>query len=144
MDAKLFWQLLEDICQLGEFIAAIETKGAEINIVGRFQVVYDGFENVLEKQECKDHFHLAPETIQAIHFGYCKNTIGVIEPCIELINFDGQVCLILIYYPYQRVGAVVSDYAGRGKKRNQSRTDYVLRVSDQLTNDDAAVEASGD
>ena len=24
MDANLFWQLLEDICQLGEFIAAIE------------------------------------------------------------------------------------------------------------------------
>jgi hypothetical protein len=101
MDAKLFWQLMSDICLLGDFIAAIETKGAEINIVGRFQVVHDGFEMVLEKQDCKDHFHIAPEKIQAIDFGYCKNAIGVIEPCIELINFDGQVCLILIYYPYQ-------------------------------------------
>jgi len=26
MDAKLFWQLPEDVCQLGEFIAAIESK----------------------------------------------------------------------------------------------------------------------
>jgi hypothetical protein len=101
MDAKLFWQLLEDVCQLGEFIAAIETKGAEINIVGRFQVAYDGFENVLEKQDCKDHFHLAPEKIQAIRFGYHDVSTGRLDPCIELINVDSQVCLILMYYPYQ-------------------------------------------
>jgi len=101
MDAKLFWQLLEDVCELGEFIAAIETKGAEINIVGRFQVAYDGFENVLEKQDCKDHFHLASEKIQAIRFAYCKVSTGGEDPCIELINVDGQVCLRLFYYPYQ-------------------------------------------
>ena len=69
MDATTFWKLIEDVCQLGEFIAAIETIGAEINIIGRFQVAHDGFENVLEKQVCKDHFHLTPEKIQAIHFG---------------------------------------------------------------------------
>ena len=101
MDAKLFWQLLEDVCELGEFIAAIETKGAEINIVGRFQVAHDGFENVLEKQDCKDHFHLIPEKIQAIHFGYRDVTTGGADPCIELINVDGQVCLKLFYYPFQ-------------------------------------------
>jgi hypothetical protein len=101
MDAELFWDLLEDICQLGEFIAAIETTGAEINIVGRFQVADDGFENVLEKQDCKDHFHLMPEKIQAIRFGYHGVTTGGLDPCIELINVDGQACLILMYYPYQ-------------------------------------------
>jgi len=93
--------LLEDICQLGEFIAGIETNGAEINIVGRFQVTYDGFENVLEKQDCGDHFHLAPEKLQAIHFGYYKVSTGEMDPCIELINMDSQVCLRLFYYPYQ-------------------------------------------
>ncbi|HKY56017.1 MAG TPA: hypothetical protein VJM08_17005 [Anaerolineales bacterium] len=101
MNKKLFWQLMEDVCQLGEFIAVIETDGAEINIVGRFQVIHDGIELVLEKQDCGDHFHIAPEKIQVIHFGYCKNDIGLIEPCLELINLDGQVCLILVYYPYQ-------------------------------------------
>jgi hypothetical protein len=101
MDAKLFWQLLEDVCRLGDFIAGIETKGAEINIVGRFQVAYDGFENVLEKQDCKDHFHLSPEKIRAIRFGYHEVTTGGLDPCIELINVDGQACLILMYYPYQ-------------------------------------------
>ncbi len=101
MDQSLFWQLLEDVCQLGEFIAAIETQGAEINIVGTFGVVHDGIEMVLEKQDCKDHFHITPEKIQAIHFGYCKNAIGVIEPCLELINLDSQVCLTLVYYRYQ-------------------------------------------
>ena len=101
MDANLFWQLLEDICQLGEFIAGIETKGAESNIVGRFQVAYDGFENVLEKQDCKDHFHLIPENIQTIHFGYCEVTTGGVDPCIELVNVDSEVCLRLFYYPYQ-------------------------------------------
>ena len=66
---------------LGEFIAAIETKGAEINIVGRFQVAHDGFEMVLEKQDCKDHFHLTPAKIQAIRFGYCKLSTGGEDPC---------------------------------------------------------------
>lgn len=101
MDEKIFWQLLEDVCKLGEFIAGIETNGAEINIVGSFRVAYDGFENVLEKQDCKDHFHLAPEKIQAIRFGYCKVSTGVEDPCLELINVDGEVCLRLFYYPYQ-------------------------------------------
>jgi hypothetical protein len=44
---------------------------------------------------------LAPQQIQAIRFGYCKNAIEVIEPCVELIDLDGQVCLTLVYYPYQ-------------------------------------------
>jgi phosphoheptose isomerase len=34
MNAKIFWKLLEDICQFGELIAGIETKGNEINIAG--------------------------------------------------------------------------------------------------------------
>jgi hypothetical protein len=104
MDTKLFWQLLEDVCQLGEFIAAIEIKGASIDIVGTLRVVYDGpeyLDTVLERQDCHDHIHITPEHIQAIHFGFCKNTIGVIEPCLELINLDGQACLTLVYYPYQ-------------------------------------------
>jgi hypothetical protein len=101
MDAKLFWQLMEDVCQLGEFIAAMETNGAETNIVGTFRVIHDGIEFVLEKQDCGDHFHLAPEKIRAIHFGYSSNAIAVIEPCLQLINLDEQVCLIFIYYPYE-------------------------------------------
>ena len=101
MDTKLFWQLMEDICQLGEFIASVETEGAAIDIVGTFRVIHDGIELVLEKQDCGDHFHLTPEKIQAIHFGYCKVTTGGEDPCIELINVDDQVCLRLFYYPYQ-------------------------------------------
>ena len=103
MDAKLplWWDLLEDICQLGEFIASIEIKGAAIDIVGAFRVADDGFENVLEKQGCKDHFHLAPKNVQTIHFGYCEVSTGGMDPCIELINEDRQVCLRLFYYPYQ-------------------------------------------
>jgi hypothetical protein len=101
MDAKLFWQLMEDICKLGEFIAAMETNGAEINIVGTFRVIYDGIELVLEKQDCGDHFHLIPEKVQTIHFGYCEVSTGGKDPCIELINVDRQVCMRLFYYPYQ-------------------------------------------
>ena len=109
MEANLCWQLLEDVCQLGEFIAGLETEGAAINIVGTFRVVDDGFELVLEKQDCKDHFHLAPEKIRAIRFGYCKVSTGAENPCLELINVDDQVCLILMYYPYQ-VSELVPKY----------------------------------
>lgn len=102
MDPKLFWQLLEDICQLGDFVTGIEAKGAEINLVGTFQVAFDGHEQVLEKRGCGDHFHLAPEKIRAIHFGYHEVATGGEDPSIELINVDGEACLILMYYPYQR------------------------------------------
>lgn len=101
MDTNLFWQLMEDICQLGEFIASIETNGAAIDIVGTFRVIHDGIELVLEKQDCGDHFHLAPEKVKAIHFGYCEVSTGGKDPCIELINLDDQVCMRLFYYPYQ-------------------------------------------
>jgi hypothetical protein len=101
METKLFWKLMEDICQLGEFIAGIETNGAEINIVGTFRVFHDGIELVLENQDCGDHFHLAAERIKAIHFGYYDVTTGEQDPCIELVNVDDQVCMRLFYYPYQ-------------------------------------------
>jgi hypothetical protein len=101
MDSNLFWQLMGDICKLGEFIAAMETNGAEINIVGTFRVIHDGIELVLERQDCGDHFHLVPEIIKAIHFGYCEVTSGGKDPCIELINVNGEACLRLFYYPYE-------------------------------------------
>lgn len=104
MDAKLFWQLMGDVCQLGEFIAATGIKGAESNIRGTFRMGYDGSKHpvqVLERQDCHDHIHFTPEEIQVIRFGYCRLSSGREDPCIELINMDGQVCLRLFYYPYQ-------------------------------------------
>lgn len=101
MEAKPFWQLLDDVCKLGEFVVGIDTMGVEINLVGEFQVAYDGVEMVLEKQDCKDHFHIAAEQIQLFHFGYFRVTTGDDDPCIELINVEGQVALRLFYYPYE-------------------------------------------
>jgi hypothetical protein len=101
MDPKTFWQLLADVSNIGEFVVGIDTRGVEINLAGKFQVAYDGFEMVLEKQDCKDHFHVAAEQIQAFHFGYFRVTTGHDEPCIELINMEGQVALRLFYYPYE-------------------------------------------
>jgi len=79
MDAKFFWPLMEDVCLLVEFIAGMDTDGAETNIVGTFRVIHDGIELVLERQDCGDHFHIVPEKIRAIQFGYCKNAIEVWE-----------------------------------------------------------------
>lgn len=104
MDANSFWQVLGDLCQLGEFIVAAGTKGAETNIRGTFRLGYDGTKNpvqVLERQDCHDHIHFSPEEIQAIRFGYCKVSTGREDPCIEVINMDGQVCLKLFFYPFQ-------------------------------------------
>jgi hypothetical protein len=100
MDTKLFWQLLKDVCQLGEFIITMEIKAAQINIRGMLQLGYD-HEMVLERQDCHDHVHITPEQIQKICFGYCPVGTGRMDPCIELINVDGQVCLRLFYYPYR-------------------------------------------
>ena len=101
MDPKAFWQLLKDVTNIGEFVVGTDALGVEINLAGKFEVAYDGIEMVLEKQDCKDHFHIAAEQIQAFHFGYFRVTTGDDDPCIELIHVEGQVALRLFYYPYE-------------------------------------------
>jgi hypothetical protein len=96
MDAELFWRLIADICKLGEFIAATGTGGASANIVGKFQVGHDGFENVIQRTCCDDHIHCHPDRIAAFKFGYCDIGYGA-EPCLELINQESQVCLKFYY-----------------------------------------------
>jgi hypothetical protein len=55
MDARLFWQLIADICKLGEFIATAGMRGVSTNIVGKFKVGTDGSETVIERTDCDDH-----------------------------------------------------------------------------------------
>jgi hypothetical protein len=43
-----------------------------------------------------------------------------------------------------RVGAVLTDYAGGVKKRNQSGTDYVFGITRRIGCDNGCVEAGGD
>jgi hypothetical protein len=96
MDAGLFWRLIEDICKLGEFIATTGTGGASANIVGNFQVGYDGREAVIQRTGCDDHIHCHPAQIASFKFVYCDIGYGA-EPCVELINEGGQACLKFYY-----------------------------------------------
>jgi hypothetical protein len=96
MDAGLFWRLITDVCKLGEFIASTGTCGASANIVGKFQVGYDGPEMVIQRTGCDDHIHCQPDQVAAFKFGYCDIGYGA-EPCLELINQDSQVCLKFYY-----------------------------------------------
>lgn len=96
MDDGLFWRLIADICKIGEFIATTGTGGVSVNLVGRFQVGYDGREAVIQRVGCDDHIHCRPDQIVAFRFGYCDIGYGA-EPCLELINRDGQACLRLYY-----------------------------------------------
>ena len=96
MDAELFWQLVADICKLGEFIASTGTGGVSANIVGRFHVGYDGSESVIQRTGCDDHIHCHPDQILAFKFCYCDIGYGA-EPCLELINQESQVCLRFYY-----------------------------------------------
>jgi len=96
MDAGLFWLLIDDVCKLGEFIAATGAGGVSANIVGKFQVGYDGSESVIQRTGCDDHIHCHPDQITAFKFGYCDIGYGA-EPCLELINQESQVCLKFYY-----------------------------------------------
>jgi hypothetical protein len=96
MDAGLFWELIADICKLGEFIATTGTGGASASIVGNFQVGYDGREAVIQSTDCDDHIHCHPAQIALFKFSYCDLGYGA-EPCVELINDGGQVCLNFYY-----------------------------------------------
>jgi hypothetical protein len=105
MDAGLFWRLIADICKLGEFIVSTGMVGVSANIVGRFQVGYDGAESVIQRTGCDDHVHCRPDQIAAFKFGYRDIGCGE-EPCVELINQDRQVCLRFYY----RGGDAVQKY----------------------------------
>jgi hypothetical protein len=96
MEAGLFWRLISDVCKLGEFIAATGTNGASANIVGKFQVGYDGSESVIQSTGCDDHIHCRPDQIATFKFGYCDIGYGA-EPCLELVNQENQVCLKFYY-----------------------------------------------
>jgi hypothetical protein len=96
MDAGLFWELIADICKLGEFIATTGTGGVSANMVGKLQVGYDGSETVIQRTCCDDHIHCHPDQITAFRFGYCDLGYGG-EPCVELINQDNQICLRFYY-----------------------------------------------
>ena len=96
MDAGLFWELIADICKLGEFIATTGTGGVSANMVGKPQVGYDGSETVIQRTCCDDHIHCYPAQIASFKFGYCDIGYGM-EPCVDLINERGQVCLKFYY-----------------------------------------------
>lgn len=116
MNAETFWLLMADICRLGEFIVATGVSGASANIVGEFRVSHDGVENIIEKKECGDHVHLYGDQIKTFKFGYRDAGYGA-EPCLELINLGGQVCLRL----YFRGTGAKENYNQFIEKHNQHR-----------------------
>ncbi|MBA3323206.1 MAG: hypothetical protein H0T45_17425, partial [Pyrinomonadaceae bacterium] len=46
MEDKVFWDLLEDACEMGKFIVAVPNSAASANIVGKIELGRDGSERV--------------------------------------------------------------------------------------------------
>lgn len=95
VDEKTFWQILEKICTIGNFIVATGKDGASANLKGKFNVGWDGHEKVIENSS-HDHVHLYPEKIIRFNFTYINAGYGD-EPCIEIINVKDEAALRLFY-----------------------------------------------
>ena len=96
MNEIIFWKIMENICQMGDFIVATGKDGASANIKGKFIVGVDGKEKVIENTH-HDHIHLYPEQLSKFNFTYINAGYGD-EPCIEIINKKNETALKLFYF----------------------------------------------
>ncbi len=102
MDATIFWDLLEQACEMGKFVAAVPNSAASANIVGKLRLGKDGDERVLQKKkhpEC--HVHFRPEQIAEFAFVYLNTGFGT-EPCLEVRSTAG-VPVLRLYYQGKKV-----------------------------------------
>lgn len=94
MNKDIFWNILGDILNFGEFIIAIPNAAVSANIVGKISVGRDGREIVIEKEACHCHVHLEPAKISHFTFTYIDTGFGK-EPCCELITSQNETVLRL-------------------------------------------------
>ena len=97
MEETLFWKLLQEIVEMGDFVVAVSSNSASANIVGRMKIGDNGGEKVLEKEKCHCHIHLYPEKISSFSFTYRDVGYGA-EPCCEFLTTEQQVALRLYYH----------------------------------------------
>jgi hypothetical protein len=96
MNETIFWDIMDKICQMGDFIVATGKDGASANIKGKFLVGLDGKEKVIENIH-HDHIHLYPDMLSKFNFTYMNVGYGD-EPCIEIINKKNEAALRLFYF----------------------------------------------
>lgn len=94
MDEKIFWEILDEILDFGEFIVAVPNVGASANIVGKISIGRDGREKVIEKDACQCHVHLESQKISQISFTYINAGFGD-EPACELKTPQDETVLRL-------------------------------------------------
>lgn len=97
MDAEVFWNLLEEACRMGRFMAAVPNPAASANIVGKLEVGADGDERVLQKRKRPNsHVHFKPEAVTQFAFVYYDLGEGP-APCLE-VRADGGLAVLRLYY----------------------------------------------
>lgn len=97
MDAEVFWNLLDEACRMGRFMAAVPNPAASANIVGKFEVGGDGDGRVLQKRKRPNaHVHFKPGSITQFAFVYYDLGEGPV-PCLEL-RANGGLAVLRLYY----------------------------------------------
>ncbi len=96
MNEETFWRVLNAICDLGDFIAAVPNSTASANIVGQLRPGRDGGEKVLEKVQCHCHIHLMPKNVAKFNFTHLDAGFGA-EPCVEVLT-DNNEAILKLYY----------------------------------------------
>lgn len=94
MNEEVFWTLIDEILDFGDFIIAIPNSGASANIVGKISIGKDGSEKVIEKDACHCHVYLQPEKIGSFSFIFIDAGYGD-EPCCELLTPQDEIVLRL-------------------------------------------------
>ncbi|MGI8669769.1 MAG: hypothetical protein ACR2J3_07960 [Aridibacter sp.] len=94
MDEAIFWQVLDEILNFGEFIVAVPNSAASANIVRKISIGKDGRERVINKDICHCHVHLKPKKISRFSFTFIEAGFGD-EPACELKTPQDETVLRL-------------------------------------------------
>ncbi|MDQ3649760.1 MAG: hypothetical protein M3458_05655 [Acidobacteriota bacterium] len=115
MEDKVFWDLLEDACEMGKFIVAVPNSAASANIVGKIELGRDGNERVLQKRNRPNyHVHFKLEMISEFAFVHLDTGHGL-EPCLEVRSTEGQPVLRL-YYKGKRATGRYDKFMGKNSE----------------------------
>lgn len=83
MREAIFWDLLAQICDMGEFVVTTYSGTAAADIAGRLRVGTAGGETVLENPGCGCHVHIYFYDEPRVSFTYRDVGNGP-EPCVDI------------------------------------------------------------
>jgi hypothetical protein len=115
MEEPVFWELLGQICDMGDLVATTENNGASADVAGLLRTGYAGGETVLERPQCHCHVHVYLDNIAQLAFTYRDIGRGP-EPCLEVMSWENEPVVRLYYRGGGDARAKYAEFARRNTR----------------------------